>query len=100
MSTKKQSTELSDVAETAESNRKSGTPLIKKTEIKGSPFMFIENTVTGENFITLGRHIIKDQIVNIEEAEAELPNVNNWEMLLKIISAVTIMTYEQIIDKP
>lgn len=85
------------VEDTAQSNRKFGTELIKRTSIKGTPFQFIENEETGKKFISLGRHIIIDNVKNIEEAEKELPNVNNWEVLIKIISAITMMTYDQLI---
>jgi len=95
---KEQSKDSMAVEDTAQFNRKSGTELIKKTPIMGTPFQFIENNETGNKFISLGRHIIIDNVKDIEQAEKELPNVNNWEVLIKIISAITIMTHEQLIQ--
>lgn len=92
-----QSKDSMAVEDTAQFNRKSGTELIKRTLIKGTPFQFIENEETGTKFIALGKHIIIDNVKSLEEAEKELPNVNNWEVLIKIISAITIMTHEQLI---
>ena len=93
-----QSKESMAVEDTAQSNRKFGTELIKRTTVKGTPFQFIENEETGTKFIALGRHIIIDDVKSLEEAEKELPNVNNWEVLIKIISAITIMSHEQLIN--
>lgn len=94
-----QSQEQLDVKEQARHNRKSGTKLTDISVIEGTPFTYIHNNEKDTGFIALGNHIIADNFNNKEEAEAELPNVNNWELLIKIISAVTIMTYEQIIKK-
>lgn len=92
-----QSKDSMAVEDTAQFNRKSGTELIKRTPIAGTPFLFIEDKETGKKFIALGRHIIIDGVNNLEDAERELPNVNNWEVLIKIISALTIMTHDQLI---
>lgn len=93
-----QSKDSTAVEDTAQFNKKYGTELIKRTPIKGTPFVFIENEETASKFIALGRHIIIDNVKSLEEAEKELPNVNNWEVLIKIISAITIMSHEQLIN--
>lgn len=84
MKTGQQSQSQSDIAETAQTNRKFGEENIRITEIPDSPFKHVKQD--DKEFIVLGNHIVHE--CNLMEA-LKLVKTKDWNIIFNTIIIIS-----------